>query len=377
MTHCAHGCGLAGPAGSMKDPGLLAPKRPAPAVLASHTQAGMAAVPRSHAHRLSWLALVSMLAVPLLDAVPARAEQAAAPALVASQAQHPTSAPTTFVLSSKEEIPAPFPTKQTLPATLSIDAFTPEEIQRIRQDVYDSIQTQDETPREGVAGCMQWVFFRTEPKAPWLAFGMVGAGRANNGMAKLNGRYFSVYFDYTIDKQERRGLMGTLFGDTAGKGPGHGRTWVKTFVPKKSYAQWLMDEQHDQRLASEFFREEAVAGLARLEFGRTSQLIIEAADTPCTHLKARCRRYVLPVTEEARWWLSGPKKDGRSISIPVGLAPGIQYEVAIEDMCPFGRNALVERSINTRMGGAEPGVRDHGLKNNASLKAALRPYVSK
>ena len=74
--------------------------------------------------------------------------------------------------------------------------------------------------------------------------------------------------------------------------------------------------------------------------------------------------------------LAGRNSDGRTVTIPIAVAPGIRYEMAIEDMCPFGRNALVEGSINTRMGGAEPGVRNHGLKNNASLKAALRPYVS-
>jgi len=49
--------------------------------------------------------------------------------------------------------------------------------------------------------------------------------------------------------------------------------------------------------------------------------------------------------------------------------------MAIEDMCPFSRQAMVEGPINTRLGGAEPGVRRYGIQNNASLKAALRPYV--
>ncbi len=283
---------------------------------------------------------------------------------------------TKFVLSSQEPILSPYPRADNLPATLSIDAFTPQEIRQIQQDVYDSIKSLDQRPHEGVAGCMKWLFFRTEPKAPWRAFGVVGAGQIARGMAKINGRFYPAGFHYSIDPKHRSGLVGALFGATAGKGPGRGRSSVNTFVPKQSFAQFLADKSNDDKLAYEINSGARRPSEFRLAFGDTRNLVVESADGQCSHLKARCRRYVFQSNLKPKWFGSRQPDEKSSVELPISVPANIKYEMAIEDMCPFGPGALVEPPINARSGGAEPGVRKFGLPDNASLKAALRPYVS-
>ena len=285
----------------------------------------------------------------------------------------PLAARTQFVQATTEPIAAPFPTPQNLPNTLSIDALTAAEIRQLQRDIYAEIKGKEDRRIEGIDGCMQWLFFRTNAAHPWQAFGISMPGKMA-GLAKINGALRRTEYIYSITAHSHRTIIGMVHGP--GKALGGGHAVVGSFSPKSSYNQWLLDDRADDILSGKFSRGELPSVMATLDFGRTNALTIEGRNVPCSHVEARCRRYFYPVNKMAEWWFSdGQQGLPRLPHEPIPMVDGLTYEMAIEDMCPFSRLGLVEGPINTRAGGAEPGVKKYGINNNASLKAALRPYV--
>jgi len=282
------------------------------------------------------------------------------------------SARTRFVQASSEPIAAPLPTLQTVPTTLSIDAFTPAEILQIQRDLYDEFAAREEHRAEGIDGCMQWLFMRRGAQQPWQAFGM-SMYRNGTGIAKINGALRRARFSYSIAPTASSGLFGSTYG--AGKGPGGGSAMIESFTPRASYRLWRDAETADAQWLHQVSQGELTSQLATLWFGKTAALKIDDQNRACTHLKARCRRYVFPVSPDPYWSMVVKPEPPTPRDQAITAGAGYPVEMAIEDMCPFSRQAMVEGPINTRLGGAEPGVRRYGIQNNASLKAALRPYV--
>ncbi len=288
---------------------------------------------------------------------------------------------TEFVPATHEAIPEPFPTIHNLPKALSIDPMTDAEIQLIRQQIFEVIELK--TPRrvEGIDGCMQWFFMRHDPKQRWQAFGFAER-ESGVAMAKLNGAMRATVFSYSIASEPVRSLLsvlGTLYGP--GTKPGGGGMWMQSFAGKTSIRELRATSEADRSRAHDMGMGILGPDARYLTFGRTNVLKVSRPEAACTLLRARCRQYVFPVNGAAEWIgsiMRNPANvDADHFHEPIDMARGLKLEIAIEDMCPFSRDALVESAVNTRVGGAEPGVRKYGIRNNASLKEALAPYVQR
>jgi hypothetical protein len=282
---------------------------------------------------------------------------------------------TEFVAATREPIAKPFPTIHNLPKTLSIDPMTDAEIQMVRQEIFDEIKFNPAKRVEGIDGCMHWFFMRHDSRQRWQAFGF--ALSSGGGLAKLNGAMRPAWFSYSIASVSVKGLLG--MSNEPGTKPGAGAMWMHSFEEAASYRELrAMADAVDSRAHK--MNIGTLGPDARfLVFGRTKALTISKPEVACTLLHARCRQYVLPVNVAAEWVGSitrnAANMDADHVRDPIGMASGLNLEIAIEDMCPFSREALVEGAVNTRAGGAEPGVRKYGIKNNASLKEALMPFV--
>jgi hypothetical protein len=281
---------------------------------------------------------------------------------------------TEFVAATREPIAKPFPTIHNLPKTLSIDPMTDAEIQQIRQQIFEEIKFEPAKRVQGIDGCMKWFFMRHDSKQRWRAFGFA---LRSSGMAKLNGAMRPAWFSYSITSESVRGLLG--MSNKPGTKPGAGAMWMHSFVEKASFRELLATSDADDSQAHHMNIGTLGPDARFLAFGRTSALRIGKPEAACTLLHARCRQYVFPVNVTSEWVGSitrnAANMDADHVHEPIAMAPGLNLEIAVEDMCPFSREALVEAAINTRAGGAEPGVRKYGIKNNASLKEALEPYV--
>jgi hypothetical protein len=284
------------------------------------------------------------------------------------------SARTEFVAATLEPIPKPFPTIHNLPKTLSIDPMTDAEIQLIRQQIFEEIEFKVPKRVQGIDGCMHWFFIRHDPRQRWQAFGFA---LRNSGMAKMNGALRPAWFSYSIASEPVKSLFGAL--DGPGTKPGGGATWMHTFEEKASFRELRATSESDGDRANRMNIGALGPDARYLTFGRTSALTVNKPEISCTLLRARCRQYVFPVNKVPEWVGSITRNaanwDADHIHEPIDVARGLKLEIAIEDMCPFSQEALVEGPVNTRSGGAEPGVRKYGLGKNASLKEALRPYV--
>lgn len=288
----------------------------------------------------------------------------------AAQAAPAADVPTHWVAASREPIPLPYPSAHQLPRTLSIDALTEAEIQEIRRSLYAELK--DVPPRrvEGVDGCMAWLYKRHAPSEPWQAFGFAVGGTRGFAAAKINGGLRRSSFNYSISPQSYLSLM--LVGrNRPGTQPGRGYAASSMFAAGSGYQALKQAEPAYRDLFDRqvFKKEDPEA--RQLLFGFSDAVTVADKKMRCTHLKARCRRYVAPVTQPARWH-PYHAEDGAEQTI----AAGPPMEIAIEDMCPHARDSMVEGLLNSRSGGAEPDMRKHGIKNNSSLLEALQPYAT-
>jgi hypothetical protein len=280
---------------------------------------------------------------------------------------------TTLVEASTESIAAPYPTKDDLPKTISFDAMTEMEMQQWRQDMFDWNIRVSGGRVGGGSSCTQWYLLRLEPNKPWKTIGV-------GGLMKINGMFRTVQMSYAIEPGKSRWVAGK---QAPGKEPGTGIGYVEIFKKNQtSFIEKLNEQEFDKKTGPEtstynktsaviqsFRRGELGANARGFYFGSTALLTISDKKMKCTHVKAHCRRYVFPFTNGS--WRGLQNELRESISFP----PEVSYEMAIEDMCPFDRGGLVQREINTRLGGPGPGVRNYGLPNNTHLTDAIRPYL--
>jgi hypothetical protein len=275
---------------------------------------------------------------------------------------------TTWVAGSREPIPLPYPRTGKLPRRLSIDAFTEAEIRQIKADIYAELK--DVPPRrvEGVDGCMAWLYKRHAPTQAWQAFGFAVDGNRGFKAAKINGALRRVSLHYTITPDTYMTLF--LYGShRPSKRPGRGYSTTALQEAGSGYRELKRLEAAQGELEFEMFSKKEDPAARMLHFGQSDAVRISDKKMRCTHLNALCRRYIVPVSKPAYW---APYSSDLAPNENIATEPRLQTELAIEDMCPFGRQGLVEGDINTRSGGAEPGMRKYGIKNNSSLRDAVK-----
>lgn len=281
-------------------------------------------------------------------------------------------AQTKFVAVSQEAILSPYLTAKSLPKTLSIDAFSEAEIATIRQQIYESIKDNVDRKVDGVNGCMQWFLMRTQSAQAWHAFGFASEGAS---VVKLNGAWRRTDFNYQVVPEVIDRSNSMLRG--RGKFPSSGGSIITVFQPKQSHMQLLSDYKEDDKISGKLLRNEFEPDARYLWLLATDDLVIQSLNVPCSYLKAQCRRYHFTVNRPAQWWGRAPANNAYGgFTETISVSPELKTEVIVEDMCPFTRFGIVEGSINTRTRSAEAGVKAYGIPNNASLKAALRPYIN-
>jgi hypothetical protein len=277
--------------------------------------------------------------------------------------------PTSFVPRSPEVIDTPFMRASMLPTTLSIDALTPAEIAQIRLDLYAELQQTKPWPSEGVDGCMAWFYKRGKPTESWQAFAYAVGGRSNaNGAVKLNGALRPTRFHYDIPSDSERGFFGMK--SKPGPGPGNGSAWISVFHARTSYRDMAQHRAADGALSDRLNIDQAEPEARVLRLLNTSSLRVLDPKMRCTDLKTQCRRYVLALDRPTVWQTIWSREEQ-----PIALAVGAPLEIAIEDMCPFARTAMVEGAINTRIGGAEPDMKKYGLRRVEALRDVLKRHA--
>jgi hypothetical protein len=262
---------------------------------------------------------------------------------------------TKLVLSSIDLIEVPYPSVENLPISISLDTLTDGEVQKIRQDVYN-------TPTD-VIDCMQWVFIRDGQIKSWRT---IGALIQHTGIIKINGKFRQTTLLYNIST--KRGFLGL---QSPGNGLGKGVSYVNDFQIVNDFSEFISSVRTGaDSSAGKLLRGELDAKFRTLNFAKTDQLVIENSKTECTYLKAKCRRYTFPLTSAEWVGYSGEK----TTKEPIMVQSNLNLEMAIEDMCPYKHSAAVESSINSRLGQSY-GVQRYGFPSNPTLKKALEPYM--
>jgi len=278
-------------------------------------------------------------------------------------------APTSFVARSVESIDTPFMRAAALPATLSLDTLSPAEIAQIRLDLYAELQQSKPRPVQGVDGCMAWFYKRAAPTEAWQAFAYAVGGRDDgDGAIKLNGALRPTRFRYDIPSGSERGFYGTK--SKPGPGPGMGSASIAVFHARAGHRDMARHQAADRALSQRLLVDQAEPEARVLRLLGTTSLRVQDPKMRCTDLKTHCRRYVFSLDRPAVWqtiW-SGEEQ-------PIALAAGAALEIAIEDMCPFSHQAMVEGAINTRIGGAEPDMKKYGLRRVESLRVVLKRHA--
>lgn len=284
---------------------------------------------------------------------------------------------TTWITESGESITASVVTSRTLPRTLSIDGLSATEIERVRQEVYDTINHVPPIDRSAQVSaadnCMQWIFHRWDRTQPWRA---VGFQVGKRGLMKLNGALRRVELGYTISYRVSE-LFGWPSRAIVEDGLTGGSARISVFSSHDSYRQADAAKANDDALRAAIDRGEYGPRSTTLLFGSTDRIEIVQPDAPCSLLKARCRRYEFKATRPAEWQgfrvLDAPQ--GTAVREPIAALGAAPMEFAIEDMCPFvWGGAMIERQYSRREGPAAAAKR-FGLRGNAALRDALKPYV--
>lgn len=262
-----------------------------------------------------------------------------------------------------------------LPPEISIDALSAAEVASVKQGILSYLRQNPPGRAEGIDGCMQWLFLRHGPQERWAAVGY-SLPLFKLGAVKINGalRRASLNFGITPIVEDLGWFRGTA--SFPGTAPGQGGISVTTLADRSDFAQWLAQMKNDGEDAMRYFRGQAPKTHWALRLASVSHLVVEAPKVRCTLMAAQCRRYVSRVDDDAKWQPSGASPEVGSLRSsvapePIPLAPGLRTEIAIEDMCPFSRQGLVEGPINTRAHPVERGIDAFGIPGNPSLAAAL------
>ena len=266
------------------------------------------------------------------------------------------------------------PSVDALPKALSVDAMSPVEIDRTRRGLLSHLQRTPFGRQDGVDGCMQWVFLRHGATEPWMAVGFA-LPWLGVGAVKLNGALRSAQMVYAITPatSERRSLQGAV--SVPGTRPGSGAMAVTSLADRSDLGRWFLEIEDDRRQAGLVFAGTVPATQRYLRLAPVSQLRVSSLRMRCTLLAADCRRYVSDLDDDARWMRpgrsDGDTTPGASAQDRIPLSTGSGAQLAIEDMCPFSRLAMVEGPVNTRAAPVQRGIADHGIPGNASLGDAL------
>ncbi len=283
---------------------------------------------------------------------------------------------TQFVGSTSEPIAEPFVDSRSLPRQLSIDPLSENEIQSIRESIYRRVK--DTPPIDpvrhvaGADGCMQWVFQRPAPNAPWRT---VGYKFADVGMLiKMNGHMRRVRDDIDIHYDvQAYASFGRLAHEAWRDGA---ELSITVFTQRDDPDEAARTSAADRQVLDDASFKRNGKRTRILRFGGSRTISIASSKAACSLMKAHCRRYEYTVDAPSSWWTwyGIEPHDGDFVRDPVAaLQPG-PMALAYEDMCPFARDALVER-MRMRGGGSGGSVKSFGLPGNASLRDALRPYV--
>ena len=148
---------------------------------------------------------------------------------------------------------------------------------------------------------------------------------------------------------------------------------MSSLVDRSDFATWLSQLDGDNKNWRRNYEGTSEPRQCNLRLAPVSSLRVASPRARCTLLAAECRQYVAAVDNDAQWLPPGVggSPPTTQAADPVPLAPDLRTEIAIEDMCPFSRQGMVEGPVNTRADPVERGIKAFGIPGNASLKAAL------
>lgn len=268
------------------------------------------------------------------------------------------SPPTVLGREQGDPIELALPVRNALPRRISIDALTQAEVDRFRQEIYNPSYAQ--TPRGPgyIPECMQWLFKRKSKSH--IIQPVVFALDGNPSTIKINGILRPIFLSssHLSELKLKQDISLRIISFRAISGPVD--LLENRELPLKDYDEWASDQSRSLAMLDVTFK-----GVS-----------VETRKTPCTYLKADCRRYVAPI--QAMDWIFHPRlptDDFNSIGERVAISVPNEIELLIEDMCPYHRVALAEKGHNTRLIGERPGIKKYGFPKNPELMDALKPYV--
>lgn len=261
--------------------------------------------------------------------------------------------------------------RREFPQELSIDALSAEEIGHIKQGILSYLQKNPLGREDGIEGCMQWVFLRHRADEPWSAVGY-SLPWLRVGAVKINGFLRRANLSYRIEPmlKAQGWLRGTV--SVPGTRPGSGAIFVTPLANRSDFTQWLSELENDRQSSLRLLEGNSDSTQWALRIAPVSNLKVALPRFRCTLLAAECRQYVSVVDDDASWMPSGVNRSPPKEAVePIPLASGLRMELAVEDMCPFSRQGMVEGPVNTRAHPVERGIKAFGIPGNASLKTAL------
>jgi len=252
---------------------------------------------------------------------------AAVYAVAAETAKAKLAAPTVLVERSVEPIPTSL-SWETLPKTLSLDAFSPAEIKALKEELY--AQAYDKASRTGSIRCLGWLYQRSGKEMGLV--GMQVHGMRGYGITKLNGKYRPAL------------VLGGIF------------------MPQ-------FQEIADLRAAELMRRNTRNWSGWYLSVGGVKR--VAARDGECTFLAARCRRYEFEGADFI--WIDQKDTALYPKRFHIANQTSRPIEFVVEDMCPATGEGLMEDAKIGRLGefGDDLSALVSGIFFNRSLKDAL------
>jgi hypothetical protein len=252
---------------------------------------------------------------------------------VAVAAQEVLAAPTVLVDHSTEAIPT-FLSWETLPKTLSLDAFSPMEIRALKEELYGLAYDKDR--RTGAVRCLGWLYQRSGREMRLI--GMQVHGMRGFGITKLNGKFRSA--------SVLGGLFTPRFGEVANL-----RAAEQVSRDMSNWSGWFL----------------VAGGVKR----------VSSHDGLCTFLSARCRRYELEGAEYA--WIDRKDKSSSPKRFQIADRRSAGAQFIVEDMCPATGEGMMEDAKIGRLGefGDDLSAFVSGIFFNRPLKDALAKDLKK
>lgn len=256
---------------------------------------------------------------------------------------------TVLVDQSSEIIRVPNPLVSALPKTISIDAMTAEEVQKVRQNIHDGPYG---LPPDGIGGrprCMAWLFKRASGKTEFLPVGFVTG--TWSGVLKINGLLRPSYVFAGTDNSANIS--------------------VGSFQSTQTYAERMKFEDRKSSVDTSNSR----AQEATLEI-RLHGFKVDVSKMRCSLLETQCRRYTSGL-RSLKWLYDATPKRIYKEEKQIRVETSSPIEIAVEDMCPYKHEGVVEQPWKSRLWGEELGVALFGFMTNPSLSEALEPYIPK